>query len=211
MGYGRKTLSKNPKSGRWILNALKATDSTYLGGLTAPSLTSRPHMGPYNRVTPYKISDADDVYRQHDIGYGKEIAAGRSPYTRWNKYDQRLMDAPSTGWPDYVAKGVFGVKKFMTYGLPYTKNTRLKNVYKTSTTSTRPSPKYTVKYGSGLSGYVGQSGAAATYDAGGAQAQKWARKGQRTEVSTIRTPENSTQNASGGKSKLRVKTYISRS
>jgi len=137
MAKGRKTqLSRNPQTGRWRLYARPATETTYLGGLTAPSITRRPHMGPFNRVTDYKISDADEIYRRHDIGYGKEIKAGRSPYTRWNKYDQELMDAPSLGWPDYVAKGVFGAKRFFTYGLPYSKNTQLKTVYG------KPRPKW---------------------------------------------------------------------
>lgn len=130
MAKGRKTQpTKNPATGRWRLYAQPATETTYLGGLTLPALTKRPHMGPFNRVTDYKISDADEVYRKHDLGYGKEIKAGRSPYTRWNKYDQALMDAPSTGWPDYLAKGIFGAKRFFTYGLPYAKNTNLKPTY----------------------------------------------------------------------------------
>lgn len=132
MAKGRKTqVTKNPKTGRWRLYARPATETTYLGGLTAPGITRRPHMGPFNRVTDYKISDADEVYRRHDIGYGKELAAGRSPYTRWNKYDQELMDAPSTGWPDYIAKAVFGAKRFVTFGIPHTEHTRLKDVYGT--------------------------------------------------------------------------------
>lgn len=90
-----------------------ATETTYLGGLTLPQLTRRPHMGPFNYVTPYKLSDADEVYRQHDIGYATERAAGRSPYTKWNKYDQQLLDAPAYGWPDYIAKGFFGLKKLI--------------------------------------------------------------------------------------------------
>lgn len=137
-------MSKNPVTGRWQLSALPATETTYLGGLTFPALTTRPHMGPFNRVTDYKISDADEVYRQHDIGYGKELAAGRSPYTRWNKYDQQLMDAPSTGWPDYLAKAIFGAKRFFTYGLPYSKSTQLKSV--DSVASSYPDVTDAVRY-----------------------------------------------------------------
>lgn len=75
-------------------------------------------MGPFNRVTDYKISDADEVYRQHDLGYGRLRARGYNPYISWNKYDQDLMESPSTGWSDYLAKAVFGAKKVLTYGMP---------------------------------------------------------------------------------------------
>lgn len=119
---------RNPVTGKWRLSALPVTERSYLGGLTLPYLTRRPHMGPFNRVTDSKISDADEVYRKHDKGYASEIARGRNPYTQWNKYDQALMDAPSTGWPDYVAKAAFGVKKFFTHGLPEAKKPQFKAV-----------------------------------------------------------------------------------
>ena len=85
-------------------------------------------MGPFNRVTDYKISDADEVYRQHDLGYGRLSARGVNPYTTFNKYDQQLLDAPASGWSDYVAKAAFGLKKFFTYGLPDLKKPRFKSV-----------------------------------------------------------------------------------
>lgn len=92
------------------------TDRTYLGGLTLPFLTRRPHMGPFNRVSPIKLSDADEVYRQHDIGYGRERAAGRNPYLTWNKYDSDLLNAPVYGPVDYVAKAAFGIKSALIGG-----------------------------------------------------------------------------------------------
>lgn len=216
MAKGRKTqLTKNPKTGRWRLYARPATETTYLGGLTAPGITRRPHMGPFNRVTDYKISDADEIYRRHDIGYGKELAAGRSPYTRWNKYDQELMDAPSTGWPDYVAKAIFGAKRFFTYGLPYTKNTTLKPTYGRPQNTWEPQSydDFTMNY----------QNAPVEIEGGGVdpdiielqqqqQAEAWARKGNRTEVNPDLpnyTPEHG-GSTGGGKSKITfTRSYIS--
>lgn len=171
-----------------------------------PGLTRRPHMGPFNRVTDYKISDADEVYRQHDIGYGKEERAGRSPYTRWNKYDQDLMDAPSTGWPDYVAKGVFGAKRFFTYGMPYTKNTRLRDVYGTTSKDAWEPTSYD-------DFAMNYQDAPVEIEGGGQDpdlialmeqdaAQEWARKGKRTEVPAadeIHTPERGVQTGGTGR------------
>lgn len=71
-------------------------------------------MGPFNRVADEKISDADEVYRQHDLGYARERAAGRNPYISWNRYDDALMRSPNYGWPDYLAKGFFGIKSVLT-------------------------------------------------------------------------------------------------
>lgn len=139
MGRQRRLNEWNQKTRKWVLRTPQATETSYLGGLTMPSVTKRPHMGPFNRVTNYKISDADEVYRRHDIGYGKELAKGRSPYTRWNKYDQELMDAPARGWPDYVAKAAFGAKRFFTYGFPEVKGTTFKQV------SGKSYPKTTAK------------------------------------------------------------------
>lgn len=186
MARGRKTqVTKDPRTGKWRLYARPATETTYLGGLTLPALTRRPHMGPFNRVTDYKISDADEVYRRHDIGYGKELAAGRSPYTRWNKYDQELMDAPSTGWPDYVAKGIFGAKRFFTYGLPYAKNTTLKPTYGRPKNKWEPQSydDFTINY---QNAPVQMQGGGIDPDVmeleRQQQAQRWARKGDRTDV-----------------------------
>jgi len=217
MAKGRKTqLSRNPQTGRWRLYARPATETTYLGGLTAPGLTRRPHMGPFNRVTDYKISDADEVYRRHDIGYGKELAAGRSPYTRWNKYDEDLMNSPSTGWADYVAKAAFGAKRFFTYGLPYTKNTSIKPVY------SKP-PKWEPKSIDDF--YMNPiSDAPFVFEGGGIdpdvvelqrqqQAQAWANKGSRTEVNPDLpdyTPGGPAMGG-GGHSKISFsRTYIER-
>jgi len=217
MARARKTqLYKNPKTGRWRLYARPATETSYLGGLTLPGLTKRPHMGPFNRVTDYKISDADEVYRKHDIGYGKEIAAGRSPYTRWNKYDQELMDAAALGWPDYLAKAVFGAKRFATYGLPYTKNTTLKRVY-----GKEGYPKNQYKWEpTGYDDFVmNEQNAPFKYEGTGTDpdvialqeqqaAERWANKGS---AWTDYTPENFPGGGGQGvgKSKLQVKSYIS--
>lgn len=216
MAKRRTQVTKNPKTGRWQLSAPRASDTTYLGGLTAPGITKRPHMGPFNRVTNYKISDADEIYRKHDIGYGKELQAGRSPYFRWNKYDQQLMDAPSTGWPDYVAKGVFGAKRFFTYGLPYSKNTQLKTVYGKQSNTQKWEPRsyddFVMNYQDAPIAYEG--GYENDVDVKAVremeQAERWAKKGS---ASSDYTPENFPGAERGGsgrsKSKLQVKkSYI---
>jgi len=213
MAKGRKTqLTKNPNTGRWRLYARPATETTYLGGLTAPGITRRPHMGPFNRVMDYKISDADEVYRRHDIGYGKELAAGRSPYTRWNKYDQELMDAPSTGWPDYVAKAAFGAKRFFTYGLPYTKNTQLKPTYGQTKNKWNPT-SYDDFIMNDETGRVEYEGPGTDPDVIALreqqQAERWARKGDRTEVSgSDYTPERGQGTGGGGSGKHNIRSSI---
>lgn len=179
-------------------------------------------MGPFNRVQNYKISDADEIYRQHDIGYGKELAAGRSPYTRWNKYDQALMDAPALGWPDYVAKGIFGAKKFLTYGLPYVKGTRYKNVYGTPAPTASPTTSRYRTYTDEVSGWkVNETDAPVIYEGSGTDpdvlelqaqqaAQKWASKGDRIR-DEFYTPGNFSNSAGGERrniqSKIRYEKY----
>jgi len=194
---------KNPKTGKWVLSALRASPSTYLGGLTLPAVTSRPHMGPFNRVTPYSISPQDEIYRQHDLGYGKLAARGKNPYTSWNSYDQQLLDAPTTGWPDFIAKGAFMAKKFLTYGLPDTKNTSVKSVYSKSTPSkASTSAKYVVTQGTGLRAKLEGMGSAPPTDD---PARKWAQGKGGTQFTRH---DFSGKPVSGGKSKLRVKSRI---
>lgn len=82
-----------------------------LGGLTAPGLTRRPHMGPLNTLSPVPLSQypGDEPYRLHDIGYGKLS----NPYFNFNKYDEQLLRSKGNEWPDYLAKGVFYGKKVL--------------------------------------------------------------------------------------------------
>lgn len=194
---------RDPVTGRWKLTALPLTDRSYLGGLTLPLLTSRPHMGPFNRVNDYKLSDADEVYRQHDIGYGRLAARGYNPYVRWNRYDDDLMNAPSTGWPDYVAKGVFALKKFGTYGLPYVQTPQFKPVYSQPESTffspekeyndyknrTSDVPDLNMYYGGDFSGSSAQ------------QAYSWSRRGQMTNYST----ESTSIPSGGGKFRTSVR------
>ena len=82
-----------------------------LGGLTAPRLTKRPHMGPFNYVAPEALTQypADEVYRQHDLGYGKLS----NPYFNYNAADEQLLRSSGNEWPDLLAKGVFYGKKVL--------------------------------------------------------------------------------------------------
>jgi len=140
---------RNPVTGKWRLSALPLTERSYLGGLTLPYLTRRPHMGPFNRVTDKPISAADDVYRKHDISYGKYM----SPYTNFNKADQALLDAPSTGWADYVAKGVFAAKKALDiYNVPTLYKGGLKSPMKS--VSSIALPKDDSRPGKGIRDYM---------------------------------------------------------
>lgn len=82
-----------------------------LGGLTAPRLTKRPHMGPFNYVAPEPLIQypADEPYRQHDIGYGKLL----NPYFNYNSADEKLLRSRGNEWPDLIGKGVFYGKKIL--------------------------------------------------------------------------------------------------
>lgn len=82
-----------------------------LGGWTAPRLTGRPHMGPFNAVSPQSLDQypGDEVYRQHDLGYGRMS----NPYLNYNVEDEKLLRSGQREWPDTVAKGVFFGKKVL--------------------------------------------------------------------------------------------------
>lgn len=82
-----------------------------LGGLTAPRLTKRPHMGPFNYVAPEPLTQypADEPYRQHDIAYGKLS----NPYFNYNSADEKLLRSRGNEWPDLIGKGVFYGKKIL--------------------------------------------------------------------------------------------------
>jgi hypothetical protein len=147
--YAQAAPVRNPATGKWRLSALPLTERSYLGGLTFPYLTRRPHMGPFNRVSDKSISAADEVYRRHDKAYASYL----SPYTNFNKADQALLDAPSTGWADYVAKGVFGAKKALDlYNVPTLYRGGLKSPLKS--VSSIPLPKDGSRPGKGIRDYM---------------------------------------------------------
>lgn len=107
MKYYRRNLQRKKvgvKAGSRIVGGMSS-----LGGLTAPSWTGRPHMGPFNRVAPQKISDADEPYRQHDIGYSKIT----NPYLNYNRYDEDLLRSAGNSPADILAKAIFLGKKFV--------------------------------------------------------------------------------------------------
>lgn len=127
MKYQRRTMAKGKKK---TLSPILDGKSN-LGGLTWGSLTGRPHMGPLNKVTKSKLSDADEPYRQHDIGYSKI----KNPYFNFNEADQKLIndlearkDSPDYNMWDSLAKAFFTGKKYMDwFSVPSVKNNK-KNV-----------------------------------------------------------------------------------
>lgn len=88
----------------------------YQGGLTLPSVTGRPHMGPGNWVSPDKSPFyGDEKYRQHDLGYS-DIT---NSYFNYNEADAALRDAPYEGPADIAGKGVFVAKDLLdNYRVP---------------------------------------------------------------------------------------------
>lgn len=97
-----------------MFNDLPETSSENLGGLTLPSVTGAPHMGPFNEVREFPLSRRDAKYWYHDKKYGE---FGPSSYFLPNEADRDLLRSSSTHWSDWVAKGIFGLKDVI--GDPY--------------------------------------------------------------------------------------------